>query len=59
MWGGSGNGETCNGCEGVVTKDQLGMEGVGLKGSEVRFHVRCFFVWVAERGALSVSREPQ
>ena len=48
VWGGPGNGETCNGCEETVTKDQLGMEGRGINGAEVQFHVKCFYVWVAE-----------
>lgn len=57
VWGGPGNGETCNGCEETVTKEQLVMEGVGFKGSAVQFHVKCFYVWTTEREALSVSRE--
>jgi hypothetical protein len=58
VWGGPGNGETCDGCEETITKDQLVMEGVGIKGDEVEFHVKCFYVWVAERTDLSDSREP-
>ena len=41
----------------IRAKERLIMEGVGLKGSEVKFHVKCFYVWVTERGALSVSPE--
>ena len=58
VWGGSGNGETCSGCEEIVTKDQLVMEGTSLKGGKVQFHVQCFYVWATEREALSASREP-
>ena len=49
IWGGPGNGETCDGCEETITWDQLMMEGVGVKGDEVEFHVKCFYVWVSER----------
>ena len=49
VWGGPGNGGTCNGCEEIVTKPQLGMEGVTIKGDTLQFHVKCFYVWVAER----------
>jgi hypothetical protein len=53
VWGGPGNGGTCNGCEEIVTKLQLGMEGV-----IVQFHVKCFYVWVAEPD-LSGSHQPR
>jgi hypothetical protein len=59
VWGGPGNGETCDGCEETVTKGQLVMEGVGIKGDEVQFHVKCFYVWAAERTNLSDSHEPR
>jgi hypothetical protein len=59
VWGGPGNGETCDGCEETITKDQLVMEGVGIRGDEVQFHVKCFYVWVAEPTDLSVIREPR
>lgn len=52
VWGGPGNGETCNGCEEIVTKGQLVMEGTGFKGGEVQFHVKCFFIWATEREAI-------
>ena len=56
VWGGPGNGGTCHGCEEIVTKLQLGMEGVTIKGDTVQFHVKCFYVWVAE-GDLSGSHQ--
>ena len=60
VWGGlSGKDEPCSGCEEIVTKGQLVIEGQGDKDGEVRFHVRCFHVWVTEREALSVSLAPQ
>ena len=55
--GGRGNGETCDGCEEIIAKDQLVMGGVGIKGDEVQFHVKCFYVWAAEQTDLSFSRE--
>lgn len=58
VWGGPGNGEPCNGCEETVTKPQLGMEGVTIKGDTVHFHVKCFYVWAAERD-LSGSHQPR
>ena len=45
VWGGPGNGETCDGCEETITKDQLVMEGVSINGDEVQIHVKCFFFW--------------
>ena len=46
VWGGEGNGETCDACEEIITKDQMGIEGGG-----VTFHVWCFHLWDAERRA--------
>ena len=43
VWGGPG--KTCDGCEEMITKDQLVMEGVSIQGDEVLYHVKCFFVW--------------
>jgi hypothetical protein len=58
VWGGSGNGETCSGCEETITKDELGMEGASIKGGTIQFHVKCFYVWLAELAELSNSNEP-
>ena len=57
VWGGPGNGETCDGCEEIITRDHLVMEAVGTKG-EVQFHVKCFYVWARGQTDLNVSREP-
>jgi hypothetical protein len=58
FWGGPGSGETCDGCEEIIGKDQLVMAGVAFKGDEVgQFHVKCFYVWAAEQTDLSFSRE--
>jgi hypothetical protein len=49
-WGGRpGNGETCDGCEQTVTKNQMLLENLDAVGSGVQFHVSCFHVWEAER----------
>ena len=43
MWGGPGNGETCDGCGETVTKTQMLMEGLtkdsGAQSSGVQFHI--------------------
>jgi hypothetical protein len=50
IWGGPGNGETCDGCGGTVTAAQLLMEGaLEACGCGVRFHVECFALWDDER----------
>lgn len=49
VWGGSGTGETCDACEENVTKNQYVMEGVGTEGGGVQLHVKCFYMWDAER----------
>jgi len=52
MWGGPGNGKTCDVCEQTVTNDELLMEGPGGEDSRpVRFHVACLRFWDAERRA--------
>jgi hypothetical protein len=47
MWGGPGDGETCDACEEPVAKNQMLMEGIAIDGprSPVQFHVRCFDLW--------------
>lgn len=55
-WGGSGNGQTCDGCDETITKAEYMMEGADVKGSVVQFHVKCFYLWAAEQhGALAES----
>ena len=51
MWGGPGNGESCDACEETITKAQFVMEGVSSEGGGlgVQLHVRCFQVWDSER----------
>jgi hypothetical protein len=53
VWGGPGDGETCDGCDEIVTKAQMIMEGLSGKDSGgVQFHVACFYVWDMERQVL-------
>ena len=50
VWGGPGNGEACDACETIVTKDEFIMEGIASEGGGgVQFHVRCFYLWDALR----------
>ncbi len=52
FWGGRGNGERCDACEALITKEQLVMEGIAstLRDKKpVQFHVRCFHIWDHER----------
>ena len=52
FWGGPGDGEYCDACDTCITKEQLVMEGIAsvFSGKKpVQFHVRCFFIWDAER----------
>lgn len=49
IWGGSGNGETCDACEETISKNQFVMEGVGTEGGGVQLHVKCFYMWETER----------
>ena len=49
MWGGPGNGETCYGCDELVTRAQMLMEGIDTLGHGVQFHVACFYLWDTER----------
>jgi hypothetical protein len=49
MWGGSGNGETCDVCEQVITRAQLGFEALLSTRDLLQFHLRCFHLWDAAR----------
>ena len=55
IWGGPGNGETCEACDGVITKDEWVSEGVSLAGGPkpVHLHVKCFHLWQEERHAMA------
>jgi len=49
VWGGLGNGETCDGCGETVTKAQMGIEILDATGHGVQLHVACFYIWEVER----------
>jgi hypothetical protein len=49
VWGGTGHGELCDGCDDVIDKPQLIMEGINPEGRGVQFHVECFYIWDKER----------
>jgi hypothetical protein len=56
FWGGPGDGEHCDACEALITKEQLVMEGIASTLSDrpkdkkpVQFHVQCFQIWDLER----------
>ena len=50
LWGGAGNGETCDACEEIITATQFVMEGVSTTGGkDIQFHVGCLHMWDAER----------
>lgn len=45
IWGGPGNGETCDACEETISKNEFVMEGIGEAKTSVQFHVACFYIW--------------
>jgi hypothetical protein len=54
FWGGVGRGERCDACDMLITKEQLVLEGIPSTLSDkkaTQFHVKCFYVWDAERRA--------
>jgi hypothetical protein len=46
-----GTGETCDGCEGTITRAQMLMEILDARGCPVQVHVGCYYLWVVERQA--------
>jgi len=50
VWGGPGNGETCDACDQKVEKSGFVIEGRTEQGRSVVFHPRCFYTWQQERG---------
>jgi hypothetical protein len=54
LWGGPADGEMCDACDMLITKEQLVMEGIASTLSDekpVQFHVSCFHIWDHERRA--------
>jgi hypothetical protein len=46
------DGEQCDACDTRITKEQLAMEGIASTHTDekpIQFHVKCFYVWDAER----------
>jgi hypothetical protein len=60
VWGGPGNGETCDACERIITKHEFVMEGISLAGGKapLQLHVACFWLWDEERRPQLASRGP-
>ena len=60
MWGGPGNGETCDACDGIVTKDEWVIEGISLAGGRkpLQLHTECFHLWELKRHAFVAKTEP-
>jgi hypothetical protein len=53
VWSSRSNGEMCEGCGAILSKDQTLMEGVtmDLGRRPLQLHVRCFQIWDHERRA--------
>ena len=50
--GGPSDGEICDACDTRITKEQLVMEGIASTHTgekSIQFHVKCFYIWDAER----------
>ena len=50
MYGGPGQGETCNACDLPVDNPGLIMEGIAVNNPKpLQLHVQCFWIWDDER----------
>jgi hypothetical protein len=52
LWGGPGNGESCDACDSIVTKDEGVIEAqapLAVGTQPLQLHARCFWLWEAER----------
>ena len=51
VWSSLSNGETCDGCDAILSTGQMLMEGVtmDLGRRPLQLHVRCFHIWDHER----------
>ena len=60
VWGGPGNGETCDVCETPVTHLEFIMEGISLAPDKkpLQMHVGCFHLWDDERRRCSAAVAP-
>jgi hypothetical protein len=54
VWGRPANGETCDGCGGSITEDEMLLEGISpVPGRKaLQLHVECFHRWEQERHAV-------
>ena len=60
FWGGPGDGQQCDACDTRITKEQFVMEGIASMRTDekpVQFHVKCFYVWDAERLRVTPPRD--
>ena len=65
FWGGPADGEVCDACDHLITKQQLVMEGIASTLSDrpkekkpIQFHVTCFQIWDVERRTPKVGPPP-
>lgn len=51
VWGGPGNGEICDGCETIITKNEFVVEATSPADGKgpLQLHAKCFWVWEDER----------
>jgi hypothetical protein len=51
VWGGRGDGESCDICEETITKDEFMMESIPTESAPelLQLHVKCFWLWHLER----------
>jgi hypothetical protein len=59
VWGGPGNGESCDACDTIITKAEFVMEGISLADGKrpLQLHVGCFWLWESERRPQLASSE--
>ena len=57
VWGGPGNGEMCDACNGIISNDEWVIEGIALTGGRkpLQLHTECFHLWEQERHAVVAS----
>jgi hypothetical protein len=56
--GGPGDGQACDGCDGVVERTDLAMEGTDALGRAIRLHVECFRIWEEARDRSTTAVAP-
>jgi len=54
IWDAPGEGQTCDGCDDPIARDQMMIWGIASQDwVSVHFHATCYELWEAERLALS------